>query len=234
MINRHLSTFVTWLSQDAGNQQIGFLLGSCGISLALTSEVCLKGLPKTPSGEILQFKGLSCVAIWLTHPLPFCLHFWWLISVEEQCDSVCAYAYVLTGWPRLRWVVTDTKYLTKPSKDWQPHIPTANTDTAYIEVRNSLCICVHLGLNTHLHMWSVLPCSLHFANDVMHVFSTRPVKKAQSWGWPSLKSPCWRTARLSLRRVITVKVSHPIVLHHWHQPKKKPLIKTHTLGTLYL
>uniref|UniRef100_A0AAR2LH55 DMAP1-binding domain-containing protein n=1 Tax=Pygocentrus nattereri TaxID=42514 RepID=A0AAR2LH55_PYGNA len=86
------------LSQkDAGNQQIGFLLGSCGISLALTSEVCLKGLPKTPSGEILQFKG----------------------------------------WPRLRWVVTDTKYLTKPSKDWQPHIPTANSDTAYIEYKAS-------------------------------------------------------------------------------------------------
>lgn len=41
---------------------------------------------------------------------------------------------VRTGWPRLKWVVTDTKYLTKPSKDWQPHIPTANTDTAYIEV----------------------------------------------------------------------------------------------------
>lgn len=35
----------------------------------------------------------------------------------------------------MKWVVTDTKYLTKPSKDWQPHIPTANTDTAYIEVR---------------------------------------------------------------------------------------------------
>uniref|UniRef100_A0A8B9LSK4 Disco-interacting protein 2 homolog Ba n=1 Tax=Astyanax mexicanus TaxID=7994 RepID=A0A8B9LSK4_ASTMX len=86
------------LSQkDAGSQQIGFLLGSCGVSLALTSEVCLKGLPKTPSGEIQQFKG----------------------------------------WPRLRWVVTDTKYLTKPSKDWQPHIPTANTDTAYIEYKAS-------------------------------------------------------------------------------------------------
>lgn len=44
-------------SQDAGSQQIGFLLGSCGVSLALTSEVCLKGLPKTPNGEIIQFKG---------------------------------------------------------------------------------------------------------------------------------------------------------------------------------
>uniref|UniRef100_A0A8C3AWK1 Disco-interacting protein 2 homolog Ba n=1 Tax=Cyclopterus lumpus TaxID=8103 RepID=A0A8C3AWK1_CYCLU len=83
--------------QDAGSQQIGFLLGSCGVSLALTSEICLKGLPKTPNGEIIQFKG----------------------------------------WPRMKWVVTDTKYLTKPSKDWQPHIPTANTDTAYIEYKAS-------------------------------------------------------------------------------------------------
>uniref|UniRef100_A0A674BUV2 Disco-interacting protein 2 homolog Ba n=1 Tax=Salmo trutta TaxID=8032 RepID=A0A674BUV2_SALTR len=66
--------------QDAGSLQIGFLLGSCGVGLALTSEICLKGLPKTPQGEIMQFKG----------------------------------------WPRMKWVVTDTKYLTKPSKDWQP------------------------------------------------------------------------------------------------------------------
>lgn len=43
--------------QDAGGQQIGFLLGSCGIALALTTEVCLKGLPKTQNGEIVQFKG---------------------------------------------------------------------------------------------------------------------------------------------------------------------------------
>ncbi|KTG42587.1 hypothetical protein cypCar_00003249 [Cyprinus carpio] len=44
---------------------------------------------------------------------------------------------IVEGWPRLKWVVTDTKYLTKPSKDWQPHIPTANTDTAYIEYKAS-------------------------------------------------------------------------------------------------
>ena len=44
--------------QDAGSSQVGFLLGSCGVGLALTSEICLKGLPKTPTGEILSFKGL--------------------------------------------------------------------------------------------------------------------------------------------------------------------------------
>ncbi|KAJ3602518.1 hypothetical protein NHX12_030272 [Muraenolepis orangiensis] len=83
--------------KDAGSSQVGFLLGSCGVGLALTSEICLKGLPKTPTGEILSFKG----------------------------------------WPRLKWVVTDSKYLTKPSKDWQPHIPTANTEPAYIEYKAS-------------------------------------------------------------------------------------------------
>lgn len=50
--------------QDAGGQQIGFLLGSCGIALALTTEVCLKGLPKTQNGEIVQFKG-ELVIDWL-------------------------------------------------------------------------------------------------------------------------------------------------------------------------
>lgn len=43
--------------QDAGISQVGFLLGSCGVGLALTSEICLKGLPKTPTGEIMQYKG---------------------------------------------------------------------------------------------------------------------------------------------------------------------------------
>lgn len=37
-------------------------------------------------------------------------------------------------------MITDSKYLTKPSKDWQPHIPTANTDTAYIEVQLRFCV----------------------------------------------------------------------------------------------
>ncbi|XP_060244606.1 disco-interacting protein 2 homolog B isoform X5 [Meriones unguiculatus] len=83
--------------KDAGGQQIGFLLGSCGIALALTSEICLKGLPKTQNGEIVQFKG----------------------------------------WPRLKWVVTDSKYLSKPPKDWQPHISPAGTEPAYIEYKTS-------------------------------------------------------------------------------------------------
>ncbi|XP_010833286.1 PREDICTED: disco-interacting protein 2 homolog A [Bison bison bison] len=43
--------------KDAGSQQVGFLLGSCGVSLALTTDACQKGLPKAQTGEVVTFKG---------------------------------------------------------------------------------------------------------------------------------------------------------------------------------
>ncbi|KAI8487808.1 beta transducin, partial [Branchiostoma belcheri] len=55
--------------KDAGSQQIGFLLGSCGVSVALTSEACLKGLPKGPSGEVAQFKGWPRLTWFVTEHL---------------------------------------------------------------------------------------------------------------------------------------------------------------------
>eukprot|EP00794_Sanderia_malayensis_P017721 gene17721-19492_t len=42
---------------DAGLQQIGFLLGSCNISWVLTSESCLRILPRDDLGHPVQFKG---------------------------------------------------------------------------------------------------------------------------------------------------------------------------------
>ncbi|RXM98401.1 Disco-interacting protein 2-like A, partial [Acipenser ruthenus] len=42
--------------KDAGSQQIGFLLGSCGVTLALTTDACQKGLPKAQTGEVVTFK----------------------------------------------------------------------------------------------------------------------------------------------------------------------------------
>ncbi|XP_056247346.1 disco-interacting protein 2 homolog C isoform X7 [Seriola aureovittata] len=81
--------------KDAGSQQIGFLLGSCGVTVALTSDACHKGLPKSPTGEIPQFKG----------------------------------------WPKVLWFVAESKHLSKPPRDWFPHIKDANQDTAYIEYK---------------------------------------------------------------------------------------------------
>lgn len=55
--------------RDAGSQQIGFLLGSCGVSYALTSEACYKGLPKTATGEIHTFKGWPKLSWFITEHL---------------------------------------------------------------------------------------------------------------------------------------------------------------------
>lgn len=44
--------------QDAGLQQVGFLLGSCGVNWVLTSESCLKNLPRDDAGSgVASFKG---------------------------------------------------------------------------------------------------------------------------------------------------------------------------------
>lgn len=53
------------LLQDAGSQGIGFLLGSLGVSVAMTSEACYKGLPRTQAGDVINFRGLSIFCVYL-------------------------------------------------------------------------------------------------------------------------------------------------------------------------
>ncbi|KRF97799.1 uncharacterized protein Dwil_GK17656, isoform B [Drosophila willistoni] len=58
-------------SSDTPPQQVGFLLSSCGITVALTSEACLKGLPKsTTTGEIAKLKGWPRLQWFVTEHLP--------------------------------------------------------------------------------------------------------------------------------------------------------------------
>lgn len=46
-----------------------------------------------------------------------------------------------SGWPKLLWFVTESKHLSKPPRDWFPHIKDANNDTAYIEVSLPMELC---------------------------------------------------------------------------------------------
>lgn len=57
-------------SSDSPPQQVGFLLNSCGIHVALTSEACLKGLPKSTTGEIAKLKGWPRLHWFVTEHLP--------------------------------------------------------------------------------------------------------------------------------------------------------------------
>lgn len=55
--------------RDAGSQQIGFLLGSCNVTFALTSEACFKGLPKTTAADVITFKGWPKLTWFVTERL---------------------------------------------------------------------------------------------------------------------------------------------------------------------
>ncbi|XP_059217269.1 disco-interacting protein 2 isoform X2 [Stomoxys calcitrans] len=57
-------------SSDTPPQQVGFLLSSCSITVALTSEACLKGLPKSSTGEIAKLKGWPRLQWFVTEHLP--------------------------------------------------------------------------------------------------------------------------------------------------------------------
>lgn len=71
--------------QDTGSQQIGFLLGSCGVTVALTSDACHKGLPKSPTGEIPQFKGDTHTHIAAVYINCCCVNIWsWFISISSR------------------------------------------------------------------------------------------------------------------------------------------------------
>lgn len=43
-------------------------------------------------------------------------------------------SFTWAGWPKLLWVVTESKHLSKPPREWYPLIKDANNDTGYIEV----------------------------------------------------------------------------------------------------
>nr|XP_040239488.2 disco-interacting protein 2 isoform X16 [Anopheles coluzzii] len=57
-------------SSDSPPQQVGFLLSSCGVHVALTSEACLKGLPKSSTGEVAKLKGWPRLHWFVTEHLP--------------------------------------------------------------------------------------------------------------------------------------------------------------------
>ncbi|VDO21905.1 unnamed protein product [Brugia timori] len=92
--------------RDAGIQQLGFLLGSCGVKVALTSDACYKGLPKRSSNN--QSYPNSNVS---------------LLPGSEIID--------FKGWPRLVWLTTE--HLNKPPRDWSVPPRVTDDSVAYIE-----------------------------------------------------------------------------------------------------
>lgn len=57
-------------TSDTPPQQVGFLLSSCGVQVALTTEACLKGLPKSTIGDVAKLKGWPRLHWFVTEHLP--------------------------------------------------------------------------------------------------------------------------------------------------------------------
>jgi len=55
--------------EDAGLQHVGFFLGSCNVSWVLTSESCLRNLPRDDLGHPIQFKGWPRIQFFVTENL---------------------------------------------------------------------------------------------------------------------------------------------------------------------
>ncbi|VDN01151.1 unnamed protein product [Thelazia callipaeda] len=92
--------------RDAGIQQLGFLLGSCGVKVALTSDSCYKGLPKRSSSS-QNYPNSNAASI----------------PGSEIID--------FKGWPQLVWLTTE--HLSKPSRDWSVPPRVTDDSVAYIE-----------------------------------------------------------------------------------------------------
>ena len=58
------------LEDDDGNKFGLYILGSCNVNVALTSELCYKGLPKNSTGDVVSFKGWPKLYWFLSEHLP--------------------------------------------------------------------------------------------------------------------------------------------------------------------
>lgn len=131
--------------------------------MALTSDACHKGLPKSATGEIPQFKGES-------GGRPSSGALWGRGGLAAAADDVTLFTVSVAGWPKLLWFVTESKHLSKPPRDWFPHIKDANNDTAYIEVsrqvtRSATSVCLLNGTDVPLVAPATARLLLHGFNN---------------------------------------------------------------------
>lgn len=118
-----------------GIQQFGFLLGSCGVKVALTTENCLKGLPKLSGSSFSSSNTAShsTTNYSTTTSGSGGSNDLTATSTSIGTSSQQAHGDVIDfkGWPRLNWIVTEN--LNRPSRDFTLPINSTPKDTAYIE-----------------------------------------------------------------------------------------------------
>ncbi|XP_071446233.1 disco-interacting protein 2 homolog C [Hetaerina americana] len=156
--------------RDAGSQQIGFLLGSCGIQVALTSEACLKGLPKTAAGEVVAFKGWPKLQWFVTEHLAKTPKEW--LPPPRLTDDTPAYIEYTTDKDGSAMGVTVTR------SAMLAHCRTLTMGCNYTEGEVMVCV---LDFKREVGLWhSVLASVLNGMHVVFIPYALMKVNPA-SW-----------------------------------------------------
>lgn len=156
--------------RDAGSQQIGFLLGSCGIQVALTSEACVKGLPKTAAGEVVAFKGWPKLQWFVTEHLGKTPKDW--LPPPRLTDDTPAYIEYSTDRDGSVMGVTVTRAA------MLSHCRTLTMACNYTEGENMVCV---LDFKREVGLWhSVLTSVLNGMHIVFIPYALMKVNPA-SW-----------------------------------------------------
>ncbi|KZC08276.1 Disco-interacting protein 2 [Dufourea novaeangliae] len=156
--------------RDAGSQQIGFLLGSCGIQVALTSEACLKGLPKTAAGEVVAFKGWPKLHWFVTGHLGKTPKDW--LPPPRLTDDTPAYIEYTTDKDGSVMGVTVTR------SAMLTHCRALTQACGYTEGENAVCV---LDFKREVGLWhSTLTCVLNGMHVIFIPYALMKVNPA-SW-----------------------------------------------------
>ncbi|XP_014486110.1 PREDICTED: disco-interacting protein 2 homolog A isoform X2 [Dinoponera quadriceps] len=156
--------------RDAGSQQIGFLLGSCGIQVALTSEACLKGLPKTAAGEVVAFKGWPKLHWFVTEHLGKTPKDW--LPPPRLTDDTPAYIEYTTDKDGSVMGVTITR------SAMMAHCRALTQACGYTEGENAVCV---LDFKREVGLWhSTLTSVLNGMHVIFIPYALMKVNPA-SW-----------------------------------------------------
>ncbi|XP_034255252.1 disco-interacting protein 2 isoform X3 [Thrips palmi] len=156
--------------RDAGSQQIGFLLGSCGVQVALTSEACLKGLPKTTAGDVVAFKGWPKLQWFVTEHLAKTPKDW--LPPPRLTDDTPAYIEYSTDRDGSVMGVTVTRAA------MMTHCRTLTMACNYTEGENMVCV---LDFKREVGLWhSVLTSILNGMHIIFIPYALMKVNPA-SW-----------------------------------------------------
>ncbi|XP_026477110.1 disco-interacting protein 2 isoform X2 [Ctenocephalides felis] len=156
--------------RDAGSQQIGFLLGSCGVQVALTSEACLKGIPKTATGEVVAFKGWPKLHWFVTEHQPKCPKDW--SPPARVTEDTSAYIEYSTDKDGSVMGVTITR------QAMMTHCRTLTMSCHYTEGENMVCV---LDFKREVGLWHSVLCSV--LNGMHVIFIPYSLMKVNPASW---------------------------------------------------